>query len=82
MLTLDLHPVFRSDRDIDQAVRGILFEAARTRTPVIEIIHGKGSGQLGKRVLALLRQKHLRRLYHHLETDPANTGRIYVHLTG
>jgi hypothetical protein len=36
----------------------------------------------GQRVLALLRQKHLRRLYHHLEIDPANTGRIYVHLTG
>ena len=80
MLTLDLHPIFRSDRDIDRAVRGILFEAVRTRAPLVEIIPGKGSGQLKKRVLALLGQKHLRKLYNRVETDATNAGRIYVHL--
>ncbi len=78
-LTLDLHPVFRSDRDIDRAVRGILFEAVRTKAPLVEIIPGKGTGQLKKRVLALLGQQHLRKLYRRLETDSTNSGRIYVH---
>ena len=78
-LTLDLHPIFRSDRDIDRSVRGILFEAAQTKTALVEIIPGKGSGQLKKKVLALLGQRHLRRLYHHIETDATNDGRILVH---
>ena len=80
MLTLDLHPIFRSDSDIDRAVRGILFEAVRTKAPLIEIIPGKGSGQLKRRVLALLGQKHLRKLYTRIETDATNAGRIYVHV--
>jgi hypothetical protein len=80
MLTLDLHPIFRSDRDIDRAVRGVLFEGVRTKATLIEIIPGKGSGQLKQRVLALLGQKHLRKLYSRIETDATNAGRIYVHL--
>jgi len=78
-LTLDLHPIFRSDRDVDRAVRNIIFEAARTHAALVEIIPGKGSGQLQKRVLALLGQKHIRKLYHRVETDPDNTGRVFVH---
>lgn len=44
MLTLDLHPIFRSDRDIERALREVIFKAASTREPVVEIIPGKGSG--------------------------------------
>jgi dsDNA-specific endonuclease/ATPase MutS2 len=79
MMTLDLHPIFRNNRDIELALREALFRAARTREPVLEIIPGKGSGQLMKRVLAFLGQKHIRKLYDRVETDPANTGRVLVH---
>jgi dsDNA-specific endonuclease/ATPase MutS2 len=79
MLTVDLHPVFRSDRDIDAAVRTAIFRAARERIKVVEIIHGKGAGKLRKRVLAMLNQPQIRKLYRRLEFDPANDGRVLVH---
>ena len=79
-LTLDLHPIFRSDRDIDRAVRNVLFEAVRTKAELVEIISGKGKGQLRRRVLALLAQQHLRRFYHRVDAPADNTGVIYVHL--
>lgn len=79
MLTLDLHPIFRNNRDIDLALREIIFKAARTGEKVVAIIPGKGSGQLKRRVLAFLRQKHIRKLYARVETDDTNTGRILVY---
>ncbi len=79
MLTLDLHPIFRNNRDIELALREAIFKAVRTRETVVEIIPGKGSGQLKKRVLAFLGQKHIRKLYDRVETDPSNSGRILVH---
>ncbi|MEU6170760.1 Smr/MutS family protein [Streptantibioticus parmotrematis] len=79
MLTLDLHPIFRNNRDIELALRQAMFTAVRSRETVVEIIPGKGSGQLMKRVMAFLGQKHIRKMYDHLETDPRNSGRVLVH---
>jgi DNA-nicking Smr family endonuclease len=79
LLTVDLHPIFRNNRDIDLALREMIFKAARTGEEVVAIIPGKGSGQLKRRVLTFLRQKHTRKLYARVETDPTNTGRILVH---
>ncbi|MBK3576633.1 Smr/MutS family protein [Streptomyces sp. MBT65] len=80
LITLDLHPYFRSDRDIDTALRQTLFKAAATGVDIVQIIPGKGTGQLKKRVLAVLAQKHIRKLYARVEQDPTNAGRILVHL--
>ncbi|NJP30456.1 Smr/MutS family protein [Micromonospora thermarum] len=77
-LTLDLHPIFQSDRDIDRTLREIMFEAVRTKAELVEIIPGKGRGQLRRRVLGFLAQRHIRRLYDRVETDPDNSGVIYV----
>jgi hypothetical protein len=77
-LTVDLHPVFRSDRDIDNALRTAIFRAAHDRVKVLEIIPGKGSGTLKRRVLARLNQPHLKKLYRSVEADPANGGRVLV----
>ncbi|MDQ7810875.1 Smr/MutS family protein [Amycolatopsis sp. A133] len=79
-LTVDLHPVFRDDRAIDRAVRSALFRAAGTKVPLLEIIPGKGSGKLRDRVLAALRQPHLRKLYRRVEVAPGNDGVVLVHL--
>jgi dsDNA-specific endonuclease/ATPase MutS2 len=79
LLTLDLHPIFRNNRDIELSLRQVVFQAVRTGEPVVEIIPGKGTGQLKKRVLAFLGQKHIKKLYDRVETDATNSGRILVH---
>ncbi|MFC4031282.1 Smr/MutS family protein [Streptomyces polygonati] len=81
LLTLDLHPIFRNNRDIDLALREFVFRASRTGVDVVEIIPGKGSGQLKKRVIAFLAQKHIRKLYVRMETDATNSGRVLVHFS-
>lgn len=77
-LTVDLHPVFRSDRDIDNAVRAAIFRANRENIAVVEFIPGRGSGKLRNRVLAMLKQPHLKKLYRSIETDAGNDGRVLV----
>ncbi|MGW7820476.1 Smr/MutS family protein [Streptomyces puniciscabiei] len=79
MLSLDLHPIFRNNRDIELALRQFLFRANHSGEPVVEIVPGKGSGRLRTRVLAFLDQKHIRKLYVRREVDAGNTGRILVY---
>ncbi|MEU6477988.1 Smr/MutS family protein [Streptomyces sp. NPDC047017] len=79
MMSLDLHPIFRNNRDIELALRQFLFRAVQSGEAVVEIIPGKGSGRLSGRVLAFLDQKHIRKLYVRREVDSRNTGRILVH---
>ncbi|WP_369386697.1 Smr/MutS family protein [Streptomyces sp. CG1] len=79
MLSLDLHPIFRNNRDIELALRQFLFKANHSGERVVEIIPGKGSGRLKARVLAFLDQKHIRKLYVRREVDTGNTGRILIY---
>ena len=53
-LTLDLHDIHNCGTDIDRALQSIMDEAVAKRAPLVEIIPGKGSGQLKKRVLRFL----------------------------
>jgi dsDNA-specific endonuclease/ATPase MutS2 len=78
-LKLDLHDIYNHGRDIDKALQDIIDEAVRIKAPMIEIIPGKGSGQLKKHVLRFLDKnrppaKHIR-----IEKDSKNFGRIFVH---
>ena len=45
----------------------------------VEIIPGKGSGQLKKKVLRFLDRKDIKALYHRVEKDSKNFGRLFVH---
>jgi DNA-nicking Smr family endonuclease len=78
-LKLDLHPIHSKGDEIDRALQGIIDEAVRTRATLVEIIPGKGSGQLKKRVLRFLDQPEIRSLYHRVEKDSDNFGRVFVH---
>ena len=40
----------------------------------------KGSGQLKKRVLRFLDRREIKALYHRVEKDADNFGRVFVHL--
>jgi len=78
-LVLDLHEIYDRGDEIDRALRDVIAEAVRTKAKLVEIIPGKGSGQLKKRVLRFLDQKEVRALYHRVEKDSHNFGRIFVH---
>jgi DNA-nicking Smr family endonuclease len=78
-LKLDLHDVFNRGQDIDRALNAIIAEAVEKKATLVEIIPGKGSGQLKKRVLRFLDQKEIKALYHRVEKDSKNFGRLFVH---
>jgi DNA-nicking Smr family endonuclease len=78
-LKLDLHDIYNRGEDIDRALRGVIDEAVAKKVRLVEIIPGKGSGQLKKRVLHFLEQKDVKALYDRVEKDSHNFGRIFVH---
>jgi dsDNA-specific endonuclease/ATPase MutS2 len=78
-LKLDLHEIYNQGRDIDKALKQIIDEAVRIKAPMVEIIPGKGSGQLKKHVLKFLERKDIKPLYHRIEKDSKNFGRVFVH---
>lgn len=78
-LKLDLHDIYNRGADIDRALNGIIQEAIQKKAPLVEIIPGKGSGQLKKKVLRFLDQKEIKSLYHRVEKDSKNFGRLFIH---
>ncbi len=79
-IVLDLHDFFNKGFTIDAELNRVIVEAIEKKITLVEIIPGKGSGQLKKRVLRFLLQPEVKRLYHLLEKDDKNFGRVFVHL--
>lgn len=77
-LKADLHDIYSDGRKLQQALREIMDEAVSIRAKQVEIIPGKGSGQLKKHVLRFL-EKNYKGVYHRIEKDDKNWGRIFVH---
>jgi dsDNA-specific endonuclease/ATPase MutS2 len=78
-LVLDLHDIYNKGDQIDRALRDVIDEAIAKRIETVEIIPGKGSGQLKKKVLRFLDQKEVKALYHRIDKDSKNFGRLFVH---
>jgi len=78
-IKLDLHDIYNRGETIEKELNRVMQEAVEKKVKLVEIIPGKGSGQLKKRVLRFLDQKHVRKLYHRVEKDGKNFGRIFVH---
>lgn len=78
-LKLDLHDIYNRGDEIERALQRVFDEAAAKKAPMIEIIPGKGTGQLKKHVLRFLDRKDIRPLYHRVEKDSKNFGRLFVH---
>lgn len=79
-LKLDLHEIFNKGNLIDKALNDIIEEAIEKKIREIEIIPGKGSGQLKKKVLRFLDQPNIKQKYHRIDKDSKNFGRIFVYL--
>lgn len=78
-LKLDLHPIYNKGNEIEKTLNNIIDSAEEKRIDEVEIICGKGSGQLKKRVLRFLDQKDIRSRYHRLKKDQKNSGRVFVY---
>ena len=78
-LVLDLHDIYNRGYTIDTELKRIVEEAIAKKIALVEIIPGKGSGQLKKRVLRFLNQPDIKKLYHRVEKDDKNFGRIFLH---
>lgn len=78
-LKLDLHDIYNNGNKIEYELNKIVQEACSKKIRLVEIIPGKGSGQLKKTVLRFLNRPEIKNLYHRLEKDDLNFGRIFVH---
>jgi DNA-nicking Smr family endonuclease len=78
-IKLDLHDIFNKGNAIESELNRVMQEAVAKRIDLVEIIPGKGSGQLKKSVIRFLEQKHIKQMYHRLEKDDKNFGRVFVH---
>jgi DNA-nicking Smr family endonuclease len=78
-LKLDLHEIYNKGKEIDTALKDIIQEAIDCKIETVEIIPGKGSGQLKKKVLRFLQQPEIKKLYHRIDKDSKNFGRIFVY---
>jgi len=76
-LKIDLHDIYSQGNKLEHALEGIMQEAVQKKAKQVEIIPGKGSGQLKKYVLRFL-EKNYKGVYHRIEKDDKNWGRIFV----
>jgi dsDNA-specific endonuclease/ATPase MutS2 len=78
-LVLDLHDIYNQGAQIEKALQAKLDEAIAKKAPLLEIIPGKGSGQLKKHVLRFLEKNPPPAKHYRIEKDSKNFGRIFVH---
>jgi len=76
---LDLHPIFNKGGQIDSELNRIISDAWSKKLDFIEIIPGKGSGQLKEKVLKFFNRKEMRQKYSRLDVDNKNFGRIFIY---
>ena len=77
-LKLDLHGIFNKGHLVERELKELIQEAIDKKIPLIEIIPGKGSGQLKKTVLRFLNRPEIKSPYHRVDKDSKNFGRIFV----
>jgi dsDNA-specific endonuclease/ATPase MutS2 len=80
-LTLDLHDIYNQGSQIEKALQAKFDEAIAKKAPMLEIIPGKGSGQLKKHVLRFLESKRppANCKGYRVEKPSKNFGTIKVH---
>lgn len=78
-LKLDLHECFNNGYLIEKELNRVIQEAFQKHIPEVEIIPGKGSGVLKKKVLKFLQRSEIKSLYHRYDIDNKNFGRIFVY---
>jgi dsDNA-specific endonuclease/ATPase MutS2 len=78
-IKVDLHDIYKNSKAIDLALQQAFDDAIDKKIREVEIIPGKGSGQLRKKVERFLQQPHIKSKYHRIENDSKNFGRLFVY---
>lgn len=78
-IKVDLHDIYNNSKAIDTALQQAFDDAIEKKIREVEIIPGKGSGQLRKKVERFLQQPHIKTKYHRIENDSKNFGRLFVY---
>ncbi len=78
-LKLDLHEICKNGNLIEKELNRIIEEANKKRIALVEIIPGKGSGQLKKTVLRFLDRPEIKKQYYRIKKDSRNYGRVFVY---
>jgi len=78
-IKVDLHNIYNNSAAIDKALQQAFDDAIEKKIREVEIIPGKGSGQLRKKVERFLQQPHIKKQYHRIENDSENFGRLFVY---
>lgn len=78
-LKLDLHEICKKGHLIEKELNRVINEANEKKITLVEIIPGKGSGQLKKTVLRFLDRPDIKKKYHRINKDSKNFGRVFVH---
>jgi dsDNA-specific endonuclease/ATPase MutS2 len=78
-IKVDLHDIYNNSKAIDTALQNAFDDAIDKKIREVEIIPGKGSGQLRKKVERFLQQPHIKTKYHRIENDSKNFGRLFVY---
>lgn len=78
-ITIDLHDIYNKSKDLDYLLTKSFQEAFERKVQYLEIIHGKGSGQLKKRVDRFLQLPENKSRYKRVKHDPQNFGRLFVY---
>lgn len=76
---LDLHDVIIKGRVVELELGRAMEEAIGKRVSFLEVVFEKDKGELKKRVLRFLAQTNIKKLYHRVEKDEKNFGRVFVH---
>ncbi|MBL4652485.1 MAG: Smr/MutS family protein [Flavobacteriales bacterium] len=79
-IKVDLHDVYNNSKAIESLLKDALSDAIEKNIKIVEIIPGKGSGQLKKRVLRFLQKPENKKLYKRIDKDSKNFGRLFVRL--
>ncbi len=78
-IKVDLHDIYNNSKAIDKALLQAFEDAIEKKIKEVEIIPGKGSGQLKKKVQRFLQQPEIKKQFHRMENDSKNFGRLFVY---
>ena len=67
------------DKEIENALTGVIAEAVEKRIALVEVITGKGNDHLRRQALRFLEKPGIKSLYWKLEKDGKNLCKLYIH---